>query len=248
MAQRPDSRYQQIQSEIYDYCTANNNPALVTKYSRYFSEGYDAFGLNDEQVHFLCDKIASEYTLNLEDIAELGLQLFSTGKYEFATVAILLLMKHISQYKKSTLALVKSWFDAGVSNWAHSDILCSRVTPVFLDQSIVSLRDFATWRKAESKWTRRAVPVTLLCLRKTANPQELLDFIACMMADEARVVHQGLGWFLRELWKLHPVPVEEFLFLHKEHCARLIVQYATEKMTPEQKLRFRRVKAKKVKL
>jgi 3-methyladenine DNA glycosylase AlkD len=247
MTHKPDPRYQQIRSEIYDYCIENENPALVAKYARYFTEGYDAFGLNDEQVHFICDKIASAYTLNPEETIELGINLFATGKYELGTVAILLLMKLTSKYEESTLSLVKSWFDNGVNNWAHSDILCSRVTPVFLEQKIVPVNSFATWRKADGKWTRRAVPVTLLCLRKTANPQELLDFISCMMDDEARVVHQGLGWFLRELWKLHPIPVEEFLFLHKEHCARLIIQYATEKMTPEQKLRFRRIKTKKVK-
>ncbi len=246
MTPKLDPRYQQILNELYDYCVANANPALVLKYSRYFKEGYDAFGLNEEQVHSICDSIASQYQLSAEETAELGAHLLPTGKYEFGTVAFLLLMKHAAVFNKSIFSHVKGWFDAGVGNWAHSDILCSRITPVFLEQSIITLQDFAEWRKSDSKWTRRAVPVTMLCLRKTTNPQELLDFIASMMGDEARVVHQGLGWFLRELWKLHPIPVEEFLFLHKEHCARLIIQYATEKMTAEQKLRFRRVKAKKV--
>ncbi len=71
----------------------------------------------------------------------------------------------------------------------------------------------------------------------------LLAFIRPLMLDVERVVHQGLGWFLRETWKKDPVPVEAFLLEWKDQAARLIFQYATEKMTPEQKARFRKTRA-----
>jgi 3-methyladenine DNA glycosylase AlkD len=85
------------------------------------------------------------------------------------------------------------------------------------------------------------VPVSLIkSLRQYENIQDILDFLAPMMQQPEKVVHQGLGWFLREAWKVYPKPVEEFLFLWKEQSPRLIFQYATEKMTAEQKLRFKR--------
>ncbi len=245
MTSKSDALYADILKEVSDYCIENRNPALVEKYSRYFKEGYDAFGLSEEKVHALRDNIATKYNLTCQEIICLGEQLLQPGKYEYGSVAILLLIMQSSAFEAGTLLGVKSWFDSGVNNWAHSDILCSRVTPVFLEKGIVGMDSFASWRKAESRWTRRAVPVTMLCLRKTANPQELLSFLNPMMDDGERVVHQGLGWFLRELWKIHPQPVEDFLLQHKNHCARLIIQYATEKMTPEQKLRFRKDKTKK---
>ncbi len=245
MASKSDAKFADIQREVAAYCSEHGDPVLVAKYSRYFREGYDAYGLSEEKVHTLRDNISSKYNLNCKEIIRLGEQLLQPGKYEYGTVAILLLMKQTAAYDADTLQGVKSWFDSGVNNWAHSDILCSRVTPVFLEKGIAPLESFASWRKAESRWTRRAVPVTMLCLRKTANPQELLSFLNPMMDDAERVVHQGLGWFLRELWKLHPQPVEDFLLQHKNHCARLIIQYATEKMTSEHKLRFRKDKIKK---
>jgi len=58
--------------------------------------------------------------------------------------------------------------------------------------------------------------------------------------DAEKVVQQGTGWFLRELWKQSPALVEAFLHRHKEDAPRLIVQYATEKMTAAQKQRFKR--------
>lgn len=67
-------------------------------------------------------------------------------------------------------------------------------------------------------------------------------FVEKLMADPEREVHQGMGWFLREAWKISPAEVEAFLEKYKETAPRLIIQYACEKMTAENKLRFRRTK------
>ncbi|MDD4309116.1 MAG: hypothetical protein PHO32_01935, partial [Candidatus Cloacimonetes bacterium] len=43
-------------------------------------------------------------------------------------------------------------------------------------------------------------------------------------------------------WKLHRIPTENFLNKHKDHCPRLIIQYATEKMDPDKKAHFAKTK------
>ena len=40
---------EEIFKVIHAYCEANANEAIVQKYARYFKEGYDAFGLTQEQ-------------------------------------------------------------------------------------------------------------------------------------------------------------------------------------------------------
>jgi 3-methyladenine DNA glycosylase AlkD len=83
----------------------------------------------------------------------------------------------------------------------------------------------------------------MLSLIKTrASISSLLDFVRPLMLDQERVVHQGLGWLLREAWKKDPKPVEAFLLEWKETAPRLIFQYATEKMPPASRARFRRGK------
>jgi len=99
----------------------------------------------------------------------------------------------------------------------------------------------SSWRDSGTGWKRRAVPVALLSLLGgPVETQTLLRFVRPMMADKERVVHQGLGWFLREAWKRDPAPVEQFLAEWKDAAPRLIFQYATEKMTADQKARYRR--------
>jgi 3-methyladenine DNA glycosylase AlkD len=107
----------------------------------------------------------------------------------------------------------------------------------------VPLEAFGQWRESPHKFQRRAVPVSMLpLLKKEKDFGPLLDFLRPLMMDGEKVVRQGLGWFLREAWKKQPVPVEAFLLEWKDTAPRLIFQYATEKMTPENKARFRRAK------
>ena len=51
------------------------------------------------------------------------------------------------------------------------------------------------------------------------------------MLDAEREVHQFLGWFLRDAWNIRPSETEAFLLKWKETAPRIIIQYATEKMT-----------------
>jgi len=237
-----DPRYQAILRVVEKYCLAHENPVLVDKYAFYFREGYDAYGLTEAEVYALRDQILADHKLSVDEYAELGYYLFSTGKYEFGTLAILLLKHHRDELNREVFFWIMKWLDNGVENWAHVDMICSSLLSVFLENGIVELPDFESWRISESRWTRRAVPVALLNMKKITPPDELLDFIEPMMDDRERVVHQGLGWFLREFWKLDHHLVEEFLKKHKQHCDRLIIQYATEKMNNDKKQKFRRDK------
>ncbi len=234
---------EEIVKNIRDYCIANANPELVKKYSRYFKEGYDAYGLNSEQMQTKTASLLSEYKLSAKQVLELGNILFQSGKYEEGTFAIVLLQKLKKELPSETLNGIGKWYENGINNWAHNDVICSELISPLLIKGIVSVDDLSAWRSSAFRFKRRAVPVSLIKLAKTSkNIPELLAFIESMMKDDERVVHQGLGWFLREAWKIDPEPVEAFLLKWKDISARLIFQYATEKMTKENKDRFRKSK------
>jgi 3-methyladenine DNA glycosylase AlkD len=235
--------YQSIIRIAIDYLSARADPAIVQKYSRYFKEGYDAWGNQEGEVKEAIKLIDLQFPdLKLQNILKLGDLLFQHGKYEAGSVAIVMLYQRKAEYTADTFSGLKRWFDFGVSNWGHSDYLCTKVMPELLSRQIVPINEFADWVTSPSRWTRRAVPVSLLCLRKSVPPAVLLSMVEPLLLDSERVVHQGLGWFLRELWKQHPSPVEDILYQYRNTAARLIIQYATEKMTKEQKLRYRKDK------
>lgn len=235
--------YRTILQQAEAYFTPRANPQNVIKYARYFKETYNAWGVDITDVQALASIIQADYPeLTIAQLIELGLLLFAQGKQEMGTLAIRLLENRLKDCDAATLAGLRSWFDQGVSNWAHADYLCTKLSPWFLLQQIVRYQDFQPWLDSESRWTRRAVPVTLIKIKQTADPDGLLSFVEPLMQDPARVVHQGTGWFLRELWKVQPQKVEDFLYKHRNTAARLIIQYATEKLSKADRLRFRKDK------
>lgn len=233
--------------EIRHFCEANANPDLVKKYARYFVEGYDAFGVDgklilEQRKQWLADW-GKEHDLNW--FLDLGDRLVATGKYEEGWIGMAFIIMQVKSITPESFVRVGAWLEDGLHNWAHVDTLSGDLLSQYLTKEVVPLTAFSDWRKSPSKWKRRAVPVTLIkALKLDYTIPELLAFIDPLMGDGEKVVHQGLGWFLREAWKRDPKPTETFLLNYKDTCARLIVQYATEKMIKEEKLRFRKDKTK----
>lgn len=237
----PDS----LVREIEEYCRQNADAKSANKWARYFSEGYEAWGLLDKNHELWTTQKAawleSYASLGLQGFLKAGKLLMSSGKYEEGSLAIQFLAGQKSQFEPQHLPALAAWFEDGIRNWAHTDVLCAEVLGPLLKIRRIKMDDLASWRTAEHKYQRRAVPVAMISLLSgNTELAPLLEFLRPMMLDDERVVHQGLGWFLREAWKKNARPVEQYLLEWKEKSARLIYQYATEKMTAAQKSRYRR--------
>ncbi len=229
--------------EIRTYCETNADEKLVVKYSRYFKEGFDSYGLSSELIMSKTSEIIAREEFSLALALEVSRLLIPTGKYEETSFAYLLTNHHKKKFDRLTFTSIEEWFHLGIINWGHTDVISSEIIPYFIDNKIVDFNDFMPWKVASNKFQRRAVPVSFIKpLKNGMSVDTLLDFIDSMMMDTERVVHQGLGWFLRECWKKEPEKVEKFLHKWKNDAPRLIFQYATEKMSKEYRVQFRKDK------
>jgi len=228
---------------IRSYCRANADEAVVKKYSRYFKEGYDAYGLSREKYEEKVNLLLNDKRINMKLVLSASQHLVKSGKYEETSFAIRLLNEFSEQFTTATFKVIEKWFEIGIINWAHTDGICGLLISKFFERNIISMETLSDWRTAKNKYQRRAVPVSMIDLLESTTDYALLfDFIEPLMLDGERVVQQGLGWFLREAWKLKRKETEAFLLKWKNDAARVIFQYATEKMSPEQKKRFKKEK------
>lgn len=229
--------------EIRAFCTANADEAIVKKYSRYFKDEYNAYGVASPLLSAKIKELAARDGLTLEQVYELAPLLMKSGKYEETTIALHLLDSLHKQFSKETFDVIASWFAAGIHNWAHADTLGMMILPRFIKKKVISPDDMKPWIHSEYKFQRRCVPVTLIKSLKEADAySHFFKIIEPLMNDPEREVHQGAGWFLREAWKLRKQETEKFLLKYKDTAPRLIFQYACEKMTADEKLRFKRSK------
>ncbi len=231
-----------IYEGICSFMRDNSDPSVAAKYSKYFIEGYEPYGVDPM---LLKRKVleAKSSGLSMDEALQLCSRLVSSGRYEEGHFAISLIKLFERQYTAQIFTEVSSWFDIGIRNWAHDDSLCLDILSVFVTRGIIPLEAISAWRSSELKYKRRAIPVSLI--KSIDNPysaEEIIGAVRPLMTDSEKVVQQGTGWLLREMWKKHPESVEVLLMECRQTGERVIYQYATEKMTPEQKERFRREK------
>jgi 3-methyladenine DNA glycosylase AlkD len=230
--------------EIRKFCESNSDPKIILKYSKYFKEGYDGYGIDknviEKQIEIWKEQWKDQMTL--ESYLKLGDEL-QRGRYDEKNLAIVFIQTLRKQFTKDTFNRIGKWFDYGINNWATTDVLCMFVLSGFLIDKVIDLNDLKSWNDSDSEWKRRAVPVTLIELIKTGlKPREALNVIVPLMSDKSEYVQKGIGTLLRGLWKKYPIEIEDFLLKWKDSCGRLIIQYATEKMDIEYRKKFKKNK------
>jgi 3-methyladenine DNA glycosylase AlkD len=229
--------------EIHEFCVANADEEVVRKYARYFRDEYDGFGVSHEMVEEKVAELLGRDGVTMKLVLRTAPLLLKTGKFEETSFAMHLLMGFSEQFTRDTFDELGKWFEIGITNWAHTDAFCALPIRNLLTREIITYKALAPWRNARNTYQRRAVPVAMVPLLKTADDYKpFFTFIEPLMMDPERKVQQGLGWFLREAWKRKKRETESFLLKWKDDAGRVIFQYATEKMTPAQKKRFRRKK------
>lgn len=232
-------------NEIVEFCLKNSDDSVIKKYSKYFKEGYDGYGI-DTKI-FVAQKMkwmeSWKDEMTLDEYLNLGDLLVATGKFEEASFATHFVAEEKDEFTIETLSRIGNWLENGIQNWANTDVLCMLVLSEFLFSEIVQPDAFITWTDSTSKWKRRAVPVTFVeVIKKGHRPKPILTVIENLMLDTEQDVQKGLGTLLREIWKKEPAVAESFLLKWKDLCGRKIIQYATEKMDKERKALFKKVK------
>jgi len=233
----------ELHRDIKEFCIKNADPKIVEKYSRYFKGGFNGYGLANGLIQNKVKEYKNQEWCNIKLVYDVSKKLIPEEKYELPSFALHLLNSYSKELTKESFKEIEKWFSLGINNWAHTDGIVQFLFPVFWKKEIIDLENLSNWRKANNKFQRRCVPVAMIKLLKHDNDfSKLFDFIDPMMMDNEREVQQGLGWFLRECWKREPKQTEKFLLKWKNDCARLIIQYATEKMTKEERIKFRKEK------
>jgi 3-methyladenine DNA glycosylase AlkD len=231
--------------EIISFCQANSDDSIIKKYSRYFKEGYNVYGIDSKIFESQKDKWLDSWKneMTITEYLDLGDLLIATGKLEEASLATFFIASKKDEFSIETFDRVGKWLENGIQNWATTDVLCMLVLPLFIYNKIIEPKDFIRWTKSESKWKRRAVPVTFYeVIKKGHSPESILSVIEELMEDKEEDVQKGLGTLLREIWKKQPEIAERFLLQWKDKCGRKIIQYATEKMDKDSKEKFKRTK------
>jgi hypothetical protein len=179
--------------EIREFCESNSDPEIIKKFSKYFKEGYDGYGIDkniaEKQIDEWIEKWQDEMTI--DSYLMLGDELIKNGRYDEKNLAITFLKTKRKDFSKDTFIRIGKWFDFGINNWATTDVLCWFIISGLLIDKVISFDDLKLWNDSDSEWKRRAVPVALVELnkiKKDLKPEDAMNIIEPLMFDDSEYV------------------------------------------------------------
>lgn len=124
----------EVIKEVRTFYKAYSDPDLVKKYSRFFVEGYDAYGVNQNVIEsqrlIWFDKFRAR--LGFNEFLQLGDLLVAGGKYEEVFLGFWFIRQFEQEFTKDTFIRLSSWLENGICNWAQTDVFSGDIVSSFL--------------------------------------------------------------------------------------------------------------------
>lgn len=155
------------------------------------------------------------------------------------------------RWKSSTLTqkhfrIFKGWMER-IENWAHADQLCQLVSILYEQHGTLIEPTLRQWNRSKNPWKRRASVVSTIYYasprRTPPSRKVVLSLIEPLLQDKDLYVQKGVGWQLREAYKLWPRETLTFLESHVLELPAITFSYATEKLSPTDKKRLKQKRA-----
>jgi 3-methyladenine DNA glycosylase AlkD len=156
--------------------------------------------------------------------------------FEDGVVAFTVMGELKKYFNEDTFFLFERWLNRYVSNWAHCDFLSSDLIGCVMGKYPKLVEELKKWTVSKKRWVRRSAAVSLVVHARRGNFLREIFYIAGkMMKDKDDMVQKGVGWVLKEASKRHEKEVINFLMKWKKNAPRLVLRYATEKVSRKNK-------------
>ncbi len=135
--------------------------------------------------------------------------------------------------------------EGAIYDWNTCDWFCVRVLgPLAEREGEACARAIAAWRTADNLWQRRGSGVAFVNLARKGDAffpgfvEMVLETCDATVQSPERFAQTGTGWVLRELSRVEPEHVAEFVTRHVEQMSGEGLRYATAKLPPETRARL----------
>jgi len=204
---------------------------------RFFKEPIRAYGVPSPQVKEIARTVYREIkSWPIAQRNRLMEEFWKSGISEEGAIVCYVYRRFSKQCAEAEFAMFEKWIDRHVKNWGH----CDGVSSWLLAASIQNCPKLATklppWTKSRNRWKRRGAAVSLIQEAKQGcNTKTIFEVCGLLRDDTDDLVRKGVGWLLKETYPRRPREVLQFLDSWRTAAPRLVLRYAAEKMTAQDK-------------
>lgn len=168
------------------------------------------------------------------ELFDLCQALLDSGDWAKEVVAFEWAFRSRRNYTTDDFPRFESWLDRYVDGWASCDDFCTHAFGHLVYQFPEHIPTVKSWTQSQDQWFRRGAAVVMIYAnRRGQSFAESFEIADLLLMDGEDLVQKGYGWMLKEISKLDPQPVFDFVMARKERMPRTALRYAIEKLDPD---------------
>jgi len=182
-------------------------------------------------------------TISLQEIE----QLLDSPWHEVRLVGVII-MSDICKSKRTSEELRKALYDLylrrtdAVNNWDLVDLSCRDVLGGYLMVHPEERAVLLHLAHSKNIWERRIAMVTTWEFIRNNQLDDTFTIATELLQDKHDLIHKAVGWMLREAGKRDETRLKVYLTDHISRLPRTALRYAIERLTPEERAHFMKLK------
>lgn len=232
----------EIAAELAELAT----PERAAGATRFFKTGPGEYGEGDQFLGVTVPDTRAVCKLHRSVELEALEDLLDSAWHEHRLAAVLLLGE---RYRRGDAALRSQIYDlylastARINNWDLVDASADRVVGPHLD--VVGTAILDQLAASSLLWDRRIAMIAPFHRIKRGEADTSLHVATLLLADAEPLIHKAVGWMLREIGKrVDESLLTQFLDTHAPGMPAVMLSYATERLTPAQRAKYRALRTK----
>ena len=213
------------------------NPEYAAGASQFFKKPIKARGIRSPQLIELSAELYREikpWPVHQRD--EFIIELWKDTHIETGALACYTYRRFAKTFTEREFHLFEHWLETYARNWAHTDGICCYLLAPAVARFPELARELPGWTRSKNPWKRRGAAIALVKEAGHGRHFDLIRQIAQALAcDQEDLVQKGAGWVLKVAYQASPGEVVAFIREHGKGWPRLVLRYAAEKMTAEDK-------------
>lgn len=167
---------------------------------------------------------------------QLCTDLFACGLHEGGILVAYLYRRRARACGAAELRLFEQWIERYAMSWAHVDGVGTWLIAACVANEPSLAPRLIGWTRVKSQWKRRAAAVSLIYEAKHGRQWEVIREVAFRLREDREdLVQKGVGWLLKVAYGKRPQEV--VALLREREFSRLVIRYAAEKMSLQDRQR-----------
>jgi len=204
---------------------------------------YEIYGIRVSTIDKIVKTVSDNFNCTYNDAVEIYKELIRSNIEEEKFAGFLFLNRFKKFFTQNTIKLFHDELLEHCHTWSVLDSSCVRVLGPFLARKRneeLAKQTINKWANSKNIWIKRGSMVLLLkivMVKKEFDIEFVHKLVEKMMDySNENYIEKGIGWLLKTCSKYNPDLIYKYLMENKYRFTRLILRYASEKLSKEQRL------------